>query len=51
LAQNSNDNSCIFLYDMREVPNVGSNILRTFTLAKHLLYHIVTIFLFCQVLY
>ena len=23
LAQNSNDNSCIFLYYMREVPNVG----------------------------
>ena len=26
LAQNSNDNSCIFLYYMPEVPNVGSTI-------------------------
>ncbi|MDE5080261.1 MAG: hypothetical protein O4859_02450 [Trichodesmium sp. St18_bin1] len=25
LAQNSNDNSCIFLYYMPEVPNVGWN--------------------------
>ena len=24
LAQNSNDNSCIFLYYMPELPNVGS---------------------------
>ena len=23
LTQNSNDNSCVFLYYMREVPNVG----------------------------
>ncbi|MDE5120102.1 MAG: hypothetical protein O4965_08220, partial [Trichodesmium sp. St19_bin1] len=26
LTQNSNDNSCIFLYYMREVPNVGLNL-------------------------